>query len=252
MNQKTIETYLPCYRAGKPMDARTVKAARAAEKNDSLRRRLEEQKDFDAQVVAALHSIQPPKNLRQKLTALAAPEVSKTPSFRSQLGHPAMLSAVAGVLLMVGFLVFSEMDRMQAFRGKEAVERMIATTDEMSGVELEPAHAPAGELGDGFYIRGFEGYALPPQLAKLPAVGTRVFRQNGHRIAQVAVDAHNALLFVFRGTDFGVDLEQERGWKTFTQEGWVAAVRADNGLCTMIAFRGDKAEMQRFLESLSQ
>ncbi len=252
MNQKTIETFLPCYRLGKPMDARTLKAARAAEKNDLLRRKLTEQMDFDAQVVAALHSIQPPKNLRQKLTALVAPDLPSPRSFRSQLGHPAMLSALAGILLMVGFLVFAEMERMQGFRGKEAVERMLASITEMSGVELEPAHLPAGELEDGFYIRGFEGYAVPAQLAKLPAVGTRVFRQNGHRVAQVAIDPHNALLFVFRGTDFGVELEQEHGWRVFTQEGWAAAVRADNGLCTMIAFRGDKTEMRHFLDALPQ
>jgi hypothetical protein len=252
MNQKSAETYLPCYRAGKPMDARSIKAAQTAEKDEILRKKLNEQVDFDAQIVAAIHFIQPPENLRQKLSALVAPGATGPPSFRSQLGHPAMLSAIAGVLLMAGFLVFAEMDRMQAFRGKEAVERMIATTDEMSGVELDPAHALAGELGDAFYMRGFEGYALPPELAKLPAVGTRVFRQNGHRIAQLAIDPHNALLFVFRGADFGVDLENATGWKVFTQEGWVAAVRDGNGLCTMITFRGDKTEMQRFLATLDQ
>lgn len=246
MNLKTAETHLPCFRPGKPMDPRTIKAARIAEKDEHLRRKLNEQMDFDEQVVAAIHSIQPPENLRQKLSALGAPE-RRPQSFRSQLAHPAILSALAGMLLIVGFIVFHEMD---AFPGKESVEQMIAKTDEMSGVELEPARGKAGDLGDAFYMRGFEGYVLPPELAALPAVGTRVFKQNGHRVAQIAVDTHNALLFVFRGSDFGVDLGEEIHWKVFTENDWVAAVRSDKNLCTMITFRGGKPEMERFLATL--
>jgi hypothetical protein len=107
-----------------------TKAARIAEKDEVLRRKLEEQIDFDKQIVAAIHSIQPPENLRQKLSALGAPE-RRPQSFRSQIRHPAILSALAGMLLIVGFIIFHEMDQMESFPGKEAVEQMIATTDEM-------------------------------------------------------------------------------------------------------------------------
>jgi hypothetical protein len=249
MNLKTAETHLPCFRPGKPMDPRTIKAARIAEKDELLRRKLNEQMDFDEQIVAAIHSIQPPENLRQKLSVLGAPE-RRPQSFRSHLAHPAILSAVAGMLLIFGFIIFYEMDQMDAFPGKESVEQMIATTDEMSGVELEPARGQAGDLGDAFYMRGFEGYVLPSELAALPAVGTRVFKQNGRRVAQIAVDTHDALLFVFRGPDFGVDPGEGIRWKVFTQNDWVAALRADKNLCTMVTFRGDKSEMQRFLATL--
>jgi hypothetical protein len=182
---------------------------------------------------------------------LGAPE-RRPQSVRSQLRHPAILSALAGMLLIVGFIVFHEMDQLESFPGKEAVERMIATTDEMSGVEMEPTRGKAGDLGDAFYMRGFEGYTLSPQVATLPAVGTRVFKQNGHRVAQIAVDTHDALLFVFRGADFGVDLGGETHWKVFTQEGWVAAVRAEKSLVTMITFRGEKSDMKQFLSALPQ
>jgi hypothetical protein len=99
-------------------------------------------------------------------------------------------------------------------------------------------------------MRGFEGYALPSELAALPAVGTRVFKQNGHRVAQIAVDPHNALIFVFRAPDFGVDPGKESHWKVFTENDWVAAVRADKDIASMITFRGDKSEMERFLATL--
>jgi hypothetical protein len=249
MNLKTAETHLPCFRSGKPMDPRTIKAARVAEKDELLRRKLNEQMDFDEQVVAAIHSIQPPENLRQKLSALGAPE-RRPQSVRSQLAHPAILSALVGMLLIVGFIVFHEIDELDAFPGKESVEKMIATTDEMSGVELEPTRGKAGDLGDAFYMRGFEGYALPSELAALPAVGTRVFKQNGHRVAQIAVDPHNALIFVFRAPDFGVDPGKESHWKVFTENDWVAAVRADKDIGSMITFRGDKSEMEHFLATL--
>jgi hypothetical protein len=249
MNLKTAETYLPCFRPGKPIDARTMKAARTAEKDEQLRERLKEQTQFDEQLVAAIHSIEPPADLQKRLSGGGA-GAATAPSLRSQLGHPAMLSAVAGILLIIGFLVYQQMDRMQAFRGREAVERMLATTNDMSGIELEPTQGLAGDLSDAFYMRGFEGFAVAPPVAKLPVVGSRVFKQNGYRVAQLAVDYQNVLLFIFRASDFGVDLGSEGQWRIVTHHGWVAAVRADKGLCTMITFRGDRPRMQQFISSL--
>jgi hypothetical protein len=250
MNAEDAEIYLPCYRPGKPMDARTLKAARYAEKHDSLKRRLAEQMSFDEQMVSAIHFIQPPEDLRQRLSALTAPAAAAPPTLRSHLRHPAMLSAVAGVLLFIGLIVVQELNRRHAFPGKEATERMLAATNDMSGVELEPTRGHAGDLGDAFYMRGFEGFAVPPPIASLPVVGMRVFRQNGHRVAQLAVDEHNALVFVFNAAEFGVDLGERKEWRVWEQDRWAAAIRSDQGTCTMIAFRGDIEEMQRFLQTL--
>ena len=248
MNSKTAETYLPCCRPGGPKDPLLTKAARAAEKDDTLRRRLREQAEFDEQMMSAIRYIQPPENLRKKLAELGGTS-SAAPTLRQQLGHPAMLSAVAGVLLMAGFVIHTELNRMKSFPGKEAVERMIAVTDDMTGIELEPTTSAAGDLGDAMYIRGFEGFVLPPEIARLPAVGWRVFRQNGRRVAQLAVDAHSMLIYVFRAADFGVQLEEPGQWMVFKQDGWIAAIREDHGTCTTLAFRGTKSEMEKFLRS---
>lgn len=250
MNATQAEMYLPCYRPGKPMDSRTLKAARYAEKHDTLRRRLAEQMSFDEQMVSAIHCIQPPENLRQRLSALGAPAAATPPTLTSHLSHPAMLSALVGVLLFIGLLVVQELNRRQAFPGKESAQRMVATTNDMSGVELEPTRSRAADLGDAFYMRGFEGFTVPDSLAQLPVVGMRVFRQNGHRVAQLAIDSHDALLFVFNAAEFGVDVGNNRQWRVWSQDGWAAAIREDGGLCTMIAFRGEIAEMKRFLQTL--
>jgi hypothetical protein len=99
-------------------------------------------------------------------------------------------------------------------------------------------------------MRGFEGFTVPQPVAQLPVVGMRVFRQNGHRIAQLAVDSHNALVFVFNAAEFGIDLGAGNDWHVWEQDQWAAAIRADQGTCTMIAFRGEIDEMQRFLQTL--
>ena len=251
MNAKTAETYLPCCRPGPSKDPVLAKAARAAEKDSELRRRLREQGEFDEQIMGAIRYIQPPENLRKKLAELGAKSVAP-PTFRQQLRHPAILSALAGVLLMAGFLIHSEINRSAEFPGKEAVERMIAMTDEMSGVELEPTKAAAGDLGDAMYIRGFEGFVLPPELARMPAVGWRVFKQNARPVAQVAVDVHSMLIYTFRASDLGVQLKDGGEWRVFPQDGWVAAIEQNQGICTMLAFRGTREEMQQFLKSLKQ
>jgi hypothetical protein len=247
MKAHTAENYLPCYRVEKPMASAILKAVRVAEGDDALREKLQDQMDFDAQIVAAIQTIKPPDTLRERLKASSG---EKTPALRKQVSHPAILSAIAGVLLIIGFLGYMEMDRRAGFPGKEQAERMVAMLGSMSGVELEPAHGPAGGLGDWFYMRGFEGFNLPADLTALPAVGLRTFKLNGHSVSQVAIDRHATILHVFRASDFQVRLDEDADWKVFEQEGWVAAIRQRQDLCTLLAFRGDRAEMEKFVRSL--
>src|SRR5688572_4380039 len=108
MNLRTAESYLPCYRAGKRMDACILKAARLAESDGALREKLRAQMDFDAQIADAIHSIPPPDKLPERLGASLA---GATPKLRKQAGHPAILCAIAGVILIVGFLIYMQLDR---------------------------------------------------------------------------------------------------------------------------------------------
>lgn len=249
MNTKTAEVHLPLYRAGQRVDSRTLKAVRVAECDPVLRQKLSDQMDFDDQMVDVIHFIRPPDDLRQKLSELTA-RAAGAERLKIQIAHPAILSALAGVLLIVGFLIYLEIDSRRNFPGREAVQRMLAETEHMTGVEFEPTSSPAGQLSDWFFMHGFDSFVAGPDLAALPAVGARVFKQNGQPIAQLAIDRQNAILFSFRAADFGVNLGSDGDWNVFEREGWVAAIRAEKGICTMVAFRGTKSEMKGFVEGL--
>jgi hypothetical protein len=205
---------------------------------------------LDEKMVRVIQSIEAPQELISRLSAFNRGNSSEDGSLRSQLRHPAMLPVLLGVLVIIAFLVWERIETAASFPGKESVARMVAVAQAMNGTELEPTHVQAGQLADAFYIRGFEGFRLPAQLAHLPAVGLRVFKQNGHPVAQVAVDSQNALLYIFRSADFGLQLPEDGRWRVFSQDVWGCALQQNRGLGTVIAFRGSTAEMQGFLSGL--
>ncbi len=248
MNAENAGMLIRCHRAGRRDDARTEKAVRFAEADPVLSKKLGGQAAFDDRLVGVIHYIQPPENLRQKLAEISA----KPGGGKRKLLHPAILPAVAGVLLLVGIMVFLEMDRRANFQGRDAVETLIVKTGKTSGGEFEPVAAPAGEMDDWFFVRGYDGYSLPPELGALHATFARVFNSDNGPVAQVAVEKHETIVHVFRAADFGVDLLPGEGWRTFEHEGWAAALRRHAGTCYLLAFRGSKAEMDDFLKSLGK
>jgi hypothetical protein len=249
MNTTTAECLLRLHRAGRRPDGRVQKAIRIAEKDETLRQKLNEQTSFDDQLVGVIQHIKPPENLRKKLREVSSKPVTKRSALR-HIFNPAMLTALLGILLIVGFFVWQAMERMEKFPGREAVERMLSTTNKMSGVEMDPISSTPGALGDWFYMRGFEGYRPPEEMAALPAVGSRVFRQDGHPIAQMMVEKHNSILYVFRASDFAVEIEPSDAWTVIEYQNWVAAVRRNADICYMVAFLGRKPEMREFLLDL--
>lgn len=250
MKSATAEALLPCYREGKRADAQTEKAARVAESEDGLRKKLHEQKYFDDRIIEVVHGITPPENLREKLTSLSARPPGERRRLREQVSQPAILAALAGVLLIIGIIVFFSMERMESFPGREAMRRMIASTNRLSGTEFEATPKPLGELSDWFYMRDFEGFEVAPELAPLTAAGSRIFMQDGHSIAQLAVDEPAAMVYIFRATDFGVQLRAGEAWRVFDHEGWAAAVRRHGNRCSLVALRGSSEEMHDFLDRL--
>lgn len=253
MNADDAEPLLAIHREGRPAAGRVQKALRYAEGNDTLRRKLEEQGTFDGQIVRAIHSIRPPENLRKKLrevsAAAAAPARKRSPYLCT-----ATFAAVCGILVILGFAVWTVMERMEKFPGRESVERMLAATSKMSGVELEPMATTSGTLGDWFYMRGFEGYTLPPEIGALPVVGSRVLRIDEHPIAQLLVE-HGDLpvgIYVFRAGDFGVQIPETGMWRILDKEEWTAGLRRDGGICYMVAMRASKENLQVFLQSLQK
>ncbi len=221
-----------------------------ADADPELGVQLKGQVALDERLVRVIQSIEAPQGLITRLSAFTRSDSRGEGPLRSQLLHPAMLPVLLGVVVILAFLVWERVENAASFPGKGSVARMVAVAQGMNGTELEPTQSQAGQLADAFYIRGFEGFRLPPELERLPAVGSRVFKQSGHPIAQVAVDSHNALLYVFRSADFGLELPEDGQWRVFSQDAWGCALRHSGGLGTVIAFRGTTAEMHRFLLSL--
>ncbi|MDQ3625256.1 MAG: hypothetical protein M3463_22720 [Verrucomicrobiota bacterium] len=252
MNLETAELYLSCHRPGRSPNTRVARALRAAERDDLLRARLQAQTIFDEQILNAVRSIEPPENLRQRLSALSASVEAAPPSFRALARHPAILSALAGALLIIGFLVVLQIDRWNDFPGRASAEQIMTVADRMTGAELEPMQTPAGQLTDWFYMHGFEGFALPAELSSAPTVGSRVFKLEGHPVAQLAIDRRAAFLYVFRASDFGVQVDEGRPWVVFTEQPWVGAIRQAQGICTLVALRGSRFDMERFLKELNR
>ena len=250
MNTTEAATLLLCHRAGREPEGRVQKAVRVAEGDAELGKTLRDQMEFDAQIVEAIHSVVPPEDLREKLGALNEASGAGKRGLRSQMSSPAMLSALAGVLLFVAVVIFLVLENMKDFAGREEVQHMLDATTKMNGMEFEAVTTTTTQLGDWFYMRGYEGYEVPPELAALPVIGSRVFRQDGKPVAQFVVEKHDSVVFEFHAADFGVKLPADGEWQVLEQGGWAAAIRQHGDHCFMIAFRGVEADMRAFLQTL--
>lgn len=250
MKATEAELLLHCHRAGREPGGRVQKAVRVAAGDARLAEKLRAQMEFDAQIVEAIHSVLPPEDLREKLDALNEAAGAGRRKTRVKVSNPAMLSALAGVLLFVGVVVFFVMESMADFAGREAVQDMLDSTTKLNGTEFESVTMNTTQLGDWFYIRGYEGYEVPPEFAAEQVIGSRVFRQEGRPIAQFVVEKHESVIFEFHAADFGVQLPADGEWRVIERGGWAAAVRQRGAHCHMIAFRGAAAEMRAFLQTL--
>jgi len=229
------------------------KAVRLAEEDPELKKALGEQIEFDEQIIDVIHFIKPPENLRQKLSDLSVKPRAEQTRLRKQVINPAVLTALLGVLLILGIVVFFVMDKIEKFPGREGVENMLGAASKMSGTELEEVTSTTGQIGDWFYMRGYDGFEAPAELAALPVMGSRVFLVDGQTVAQIAVgtpEALRCLIFEFHASEFGVQLPADADWKVLTRDEWVGAIRQHGDHCFLIAFRGGKVEMQEFLKSL--
>lgn len=247
MNLKAAALLIACHRKG-VTDPRIEKAVEVAKANPELSQALERQTRFDTEIFEQLAQVHPPEALEQKASNAEHHHVS----FSALVKNPVFLSGAVGCLLLVGVVIFFALQNLHRFPGKDALEEILASTGSMSGVELQPVHTEAGKLGDWFFLKyQAERYGVPTAFGSWKAVGCRMFKINGHSVAQIAVEENNLIFFVFRAAEFGVVLPPEaKPWFVFEQEGWAAAVRQDGENCFMLAFLGSAKEMQQLLEKL--
>ena len=151
---------------------------------------------------------------------------------------------------------------MEKFPGRDEVEAMLSAAAKMSPSELEAVSMSTGQLGDWFYVRGYDGFEAPADLAPLRTVAARAFHFDGRTLAQMAIgegsmteaaigegDGIRCLFFEFHASEFGVQLPADSGWRVLVDNDWVGAVRQHEDHCFLIAFKGTKADMQEFLKT---
>lgn len=241
-----------CHRAGNsaPQDARVQKAVRLAADCADTKAALDAQTAFDDALVAQIRSIEPGDEFLHELAA-----AFRAPSGGFQLSalrQPPFIAGAVAVLVVIGVLVYLGMNMAENFPGKDVAVRMLDMTEEMTGIELEPKVAEAGSLEDWFFGNGYEGFHLLPEFAHMKTVGCRVFRHDGYPVGQIAIENHNLLLYIFNASDLDVTIDPPDRWRFFQQGEWTAAIRADAGTCYMVTFRGNRADMEKYIAGLAK
>ena len=120
------------------------------------------------------------------------------------------------------------------------------------GIVTEPADVANANVAGTETTRLTAAFLeVPPEVAKLPVIGSRVFPYDGRTVALAIIDKRDGtLLFEFHASEFAVQLPPDGDWLIMTKENWVGAIRQRGDHCFLLAFRGGKADMREFLESL--
>jgi DNA-directed RNA polymerase specialized sigma24 family protein len=239
-----IDAYLACYRKGGDLPKAVQRVEAAAARDLILGERLRVQSREDDKWMAVLGSVEIPDGLDWWSNEAEQPTKAR------QWMHPAVLSVLAGLVMITGCLGWLWMERRRDFQGRDFIQEMVGSVRTMSGNEMQPTQLMVGELGDVLYMRGFEGYRVWPGLAKQRAVGCRVFKMRGVPVAQVAVDAQSSLLYLFRSTELGVQVPELGKWTVLECGDLTAAVREDTGVCSVLSIRGHRSQMEEFLKTL--
>jgi hypothetical protein len=97
-------------------------------------------------------------------------------------------------------------------------------------------------------LKGFDRFRVPPALEKIPVVGVRLFKSENEPVAQALVLENRMSVFCFNGRPFGINVPPG-AWKIGEGERLALAIREENGVSVLLAFRGTKDQMRQFLEN---
>jgi hypothetical protein len=124
----------------------------------------------------------------------------------------------------------------------------IATTGaKATANQFDPVEEKAGALQDWFALKGFDNFQLPEEFAGFDVVGVRLFTVDNEPIAQVLVPQNTMYFYCFASQPFGIKLAPEKSWRITEADRSVYAIREENGMCFLIAFRGSEQEMKTLL-----
>jgi len=209
---------------------------------------LREQNPIDAGLGVELRNSELPEDARDQIAEAATSLGAK--GNRSLLSHPSAIAVGIGFLLLIAVVVWNMMGRAGTF--PDEAMKIATTGGKASPDQFQVVETKAGDLEDWLMLKGFENFKVPPGLEHFPAVGVRIFRVENEPVAQAAIVSEKPIYFYsFASRPLGVTVVPEGRWRITEADGWVLAIREDSGTCFMVAFRGNKEQMQRLLENRS-
>ncbi|HMJ04936.1 MAG TPA: hypothetical protein VK474_01645 [Chthoniobacterales bacterium] len=175
----------------------------------------------------------------------------KKRGWKKTLLNPVVLSIALALVVIAGVVVFVILERMNEFPGSSTARKMLTVAASMRGVQVDPIATEAGSLSDFFFMKyQLEHYDVPPEFAGRRTAGCRVFDDDeGHRIAQISLEEKRVQFFLFpaeRDPKNARALEFS-GWRYVENEGWTGAVQVRNGVCFMVALRGQRQDLAAYL-----
>ncbi len=259
MNARTARNLLRLYRPDADDDADRAfrEAVKIAEKAPELHDGFERQVAFDRALVKRLE-IPVPADAAAQLAGYREKFLAKRRRFRFSLRDPAVVAVGFSFLVLLGLLVWVFLGRINGFAGLPEAVALARSGDKAGAQQFDPLAAKAGTLGDWFILQGFEGFKTPAGFEDFDVVGVRLFNHETESIAAAAVPAPGlgdgrAFFYMFAGAPLGISVEPEGSWRIAEYgeggEKRTLGIREKNGMCFMIASKGTRGEMERFIRT---
>jgi len=184
----------------------------------------------------------------QASEAASKPSDSEEEAPRRAQPRTILLAVGIGLVATVILLIFVISDRVNTFDGAGRISDLLDSTNNFNGDEFEPVETTASNLEDWFFLKhGLEHYAVPKQFADIKTMGCRVFKFNGTTVAQIeAISDKKLLLYMFPANDLGIKIGNGK-WEIVEADNWVGGLIGINDTCFLVAFRGTKDEMRKFV-----
>ena len=222
--------------------ARTIPEAAAS---------LSAQQQFDQALAKLVRKIAIPKEAEEWFVNAALIKGPKR-SWKKTARHPAILATALAVLVITGLTIYFFVERLHEFPGSAIAQKLLVVASSTPKSQFDPVHTDAINLGDYFFMKfQLEHFEVPMQFADFRATGARVFEdEEGHRIAQVLLAESGMQFFLFAADKNAPPhhvAPTHSTWRYVEGEGWAGAVEERDGICFMVAMRGNKEELQSYL-----
>jgi hypothetical protein len=175
----------------------------------------------------------------------------KRRGWKKAIRNPVVHTIALALLVIAGVLFYMVMQRVTEFPGAGSARKMLTVASSMRGITMENLNAPAGSLGDLFFMKfRLEHYDVPPEFAEMRAASWRVFDDDeGQRVAQIMVPEKRMQFFLFPAERNPKDSKPEEfeGWRYIEHEGWAGAVQVRAGICFMAAARGERKVLEQYV-----